>query len=318
MDEPKPQPPAAFGFRHIIYEKQPPVARLIINRPDVLNALNFATLRELSRALEDVSWDDAVAVLILTGAGERAFCTGADLQEQAAFVRRPRDYWKWMGAFIEAVERLRNCGRPTIARLNGMVIGGGNEFNLACDLAVAADDVVIRHVGTARGSVPAAGATQWLPLVVGDRRARETLFLCEDISAQQALAWGLVNRVVPRPQLDAAVDALADSLAQKLPEVTRYTKQQLNFWQDLSWHLTVGHARDWLTLHAGAPETQEGIEAFVDKRPVDYAGIRRRLAEGRSTEHQWGAPIRTCPHCGARHLPEEFDYCGRCGRKLRD
>ena len=115
MDGPTPQSPAALGFRHIIYAKQPPVARVTINRPEVLNALDFATLRELSRAIEDAWWDDAVAVLVLTGAGDRAFCTGAYLQEQAAFVRRPRDYWKWMGAFIEAVERLRNCGRPTIA-----------------------------------------------------------------------------------------------------------------------------------------------------------------------------------------------------------
>src|SRR5439155_25284143 len=142
-----PQPPSAFDFRHIRYEKQPPVARVLINRPEVLNALNFTTLREMSRAFEDASWDDGIAVLILTGSGDRAFCTGADLDEQDAFIRRPRDYWKWMGAFIEAQERLRNIGKPTVARLNGMVVGGGNEFNLACDLAVAAEDVVIRHVG---------------------------------------------------------------------------------------------------------------------------------------------------------------------------
>ncbi len=316
MEYPHPQPPATFGFRRIIYEKRPPVARVILNRPEVLNALNFETLKEMSRAFEDASWDDAIAVLILTGAGERAFCTGADLDEQRAFIRRPRDYWKWMGAFIEAQERLRNIGKPTVARLNGMVVGGGNEFNLACDLAVAADDIIIRQVGPVRGSVPAAGATQWLPLVVGDRRAREILFLCEEIPANQALAWGLVNQVVPRAALDSAVETLADKLANKLPEVTRYTKQQLNFWRELSWHLTVGHAREWLTLHAGAPETQEGIEAFFAKRPVDYAGIRSRLTTGRSTTHAWGAPVRTCPACGATHLPEEFTYCGQCGHKL--
>jgi enoyl-CoA hydratase/carnithine racemase len=316
MDGPRPQSPDALGLRHVRYEKEPPTARVTINRPEVLNALNFTTLRELSRAFEDASWDDAIAVVILTGTGDRAFCTGADLDEQAEFVRKPRDYWKWMGAFIEAQDRLRNIGKPTIARLNGMVIGGGNEFNLACDLAVAADDVVIRHVGTMRGSVPAAGATQWLPLVVGDRRAREMLFLCEEISAPQALEWGLVNQVVPRADLDAAVARLAQRLARTLPEVTRYTKQQLNFWRDLSWHLTVGHARDWLTLHAGAPETQEGLEAFHEKRPVDVAAIRKRLAEGASTEYAWGPPTRTCPSCGARHLPEEFTHCGKCGARL--
>jgi len=316
MEHPEPQSASAFAFRQILYLKQPPVARVVINRPQVHNALNFATLREMSRAFEDASWDDAIAVVVLTGAGDLAFCTGADLDEQMAFVRRPRDYWKWMGAFIEAHERLRNIGKPTVARLNGMVVGGGNEFNLACDLAVAADTVVIRHVGPVRGSVPAAGATQWLPLVVGDRRAREILFLCEEIPASQALAWGLVNQVVPRRDLDSAVNTLTNKLAATLPEVTRYTKQQLNFWRDLSWHLTVGHARDWLTLHAGSPETLEGLEAFHEKRPVDHAGIRKRLAEGASTEHTWGPPTRTCPSCGARRLPEEFAYCGNCGHKL--
>ncbi|HEX9533669.1 MAG TPA: enoyl-CoA hydratase/isomerase family protein [bacterium] len=316
MDGPRPQAPQALGLRYVLYEKQPPAARVTINRPEVLNALNFATLREMSHAFEDASWDDAIAVVVLTGSGDRAFCTGADLDEQAAFVRKPRDYWKWMGAFIEAQDRLRNIGKPTIARLNGLVVGGGNEFNLACDLAVAADDVIIRHVGPMRGSVPAAGATQWLPLVVGDRRAREILFLCDEIPASQALAWGLINEVVPRRELDAAVTRLTQRLTRTLPEVTRYTKQQLNFWRDLSWHLTVGHARDWLTLHAGAPETQEGIEAFLEKRAVDVAAIRARLAEGASTEFAWGPPTRTCPSCGARHLPEQFTHCGKCGSRL--
>ncbi|HEY6103670.1 MAG TPA: enoyl-CoA hydratase-related protein [bacterium] len=316
MESPLSRPAGAFEFQAVGYEKSPPVARVTINRPQVLNALNFTALREMSRAFEDASWDDGIAVVILSGAGERAFCTGADLEEQEGFLRRPRDYWKWMGAFIEAQERLRNIGKVTIARLNGMVVGGGNEFNIACDLAVAADDVVIRQVGPARGSVPAAGATQWLPLIVGDRRAREILFLCDEIPARTALDWGLINQVVPRAELDGAVDALALKLYDKLPEVTRYTKQQLNFWRDLSWHLTIGHARDWLTLHAGAPETQEGIEAFREKRPIDYAGIRRRLAVGESTEYTWGPPVRTCPHCAAKHIPEGFAFCGNCGRAL--
>ncbi|HLE78061.1 MAG TPA: enoyl-CoA hydratase-related protein [bacterium] len=316
MDYPRPADPLTFGFQQILYEKRPPAAWVTINRPKVLNALTFQTLREMSRAFEDASWDDGIAVLVLTGAGDRAFCTGADLTEQQQFLARPRDYWKWMGAFIEAQERLRNVGKPTVARLNGMVVGGGNEFNIACDLAVAADDIVIRHVGPARGSVPAAGATQWLPLIVGERRAREILLLCEEIPARRALEWGLVNDVVPRAELDAAVGRLVENLTNKLPEVTRYTRQQLNFWRDFSWHLTVGHARDWLTLHAGAPETQEGIDAFFAKRPVDYGSLRRRLLEGLSTEHAWGAPIRTCPNCGAKHVPEEFTYCGNCGHKL--
>jgi enoyl-CoA hydratase/carnithine racemase len=316
MDAPTPHDPTALGFERIIYEKRHPRATVVLNRPEVLNALDFQTLREMSRAFEDASWDDGIAVLVLTGAGDRAFCTGADLREQEEFLRKPRDYWKWMGAFIEAHDRLRTIGKPTIARLNGLTVGGGNEFNLACDLAVAADDIVFRHVGPARGSVPAGGATQWLPLVIGDRRAREVLLLCDEVRADQAFAWGWVNRVVPRRQLDAAVDDLVERLVAKLPEVTRYTKQQLNFWRDFSWHLTVGHARDWLTLHAGSAETHEGLRAFHEKRPVDYTGIRQRLAEGASTEFLWGPHTRACPACGAGDLPEAFAFCGRCGAAL--
>src|SRR5262245_19135897 len=233
----------------------------------MLNCLDFPTLCELYRAFEDVSWDDDIRVMVLTGAGERAFCTGADLKEQAEeCLDKPSAYWKWMGAFIEAHEKLRNIGKVTVARLNGMVVGGGNEFNMACDQAIAADDIFIRQVGTARGSVPAGGATQWLPLIIGDRRAREMLFLCEEIPAAKALEWGLVNQVVPRAKLDEAVDTMCEKLINKLPECTRYTKQQLNFWRDLSWSLTIGHARDWLALSMLNEEAQGAIRDFLESR----------------------------------------------------
>jgi enoyl-CoA hydratase/carnithine racemase len=273
--------PDAFGFEMIIYEKYDGRAKITINRPEVYNAFNFQTFKEMTRAVEDASWDDEVGVLIVTGAGDKAFCTGADMKEQNAyFGERPRDYWKWMGAFIDLHEKLRNLGKPSIARLNGIVVGGGNELNMACDLAVAADDIYIRQVGTAHGSVAAAGATQWLPLIVGDRRAREILLLCEEIPVQKALEWGLVNQVVSRAQLDDAVEKMADKLLAKLPECTRYTKQQLNFWRDFSWGMTIAHARDWLTIHAGSVEAIEGSKAFVEKRKPDYANIRKSYTEG--------------------------------------
>ena len=276
--------PGEFNFKSIQYQKSDQRATITIQRPEVLNAINLGVLQELNLAFKDASWDDRVAVVILTGAGERAFCTGADLNEQQEFLKRPRDYWKWMGEFIECHERLRNLGKPTIARLNGIVVGGGNEFNLSCDLAVAADDIYIRQVGTSHGSVALAGATQFLPLVVGDRRAREILFLNEEISAQKALDWGLVNWVVPRSELDAKVAEIAAKLIARLPEKTRYTKQQLNFWRDLSWGLTIGHGRDWLAIHNTSPETWEGVRAFAEKRLPDYAEIRRRWAEDSAPE----------------------------------
>jgi enoyl-CoA hydratase/carnithine racemase len=212
-----------------------------------------------------------------------AFCTGADLKEQVEeILPKPNNYYKWMQAFIEMHDRLRNIGKPTIARLNGMVVGGGNELNIACDLAIAADHVKIKQVGAARGSVAAGGATQWLPLIVGDRRAREMLLLCEFIDAKTALEWGLVNQVVPSSKLDSAVYELAQKLHNKLPECMRYTKQQLNFWRDLSWGLTIGHARDWLTLHAGATETVEGLRAFTEKTDINYEEIRHQYGSGDS------------------------------------
>lgn len=270
------------GFVRILYEKhgrQRGRATVTINRPEVYNAFDGLTLTEMAAAFHDAALDDTIAVLVLTGAGDKAFCTGADLKEQQEqCVGRPQAYWKWMGAFIDAHDRLRNIGKPTVARLNGMTVGGGNEFNMACDLAVAADDIYIRQVGTARGSVPAGGATQWLPMIVGDRRAREILFLCEEIPAAKALEWGLVNEVVPRARLDEAVDAMCGKLINKLPGCIRYTKQQLNFWRDFSWSMTIGHARDWLALNNLTHETREGISAFNEKRPVDYAAVRRGLA----------------------------------------
>jgi enoyl-CoA hydratase/carnithine racemase len=280
--------PDSFGFEAIGYSKGAGRATITLNRPEVLNAVNGRMLAELNLALKDASWDDAVGVIVLTGSGERAFCVGADLQEQQQFLERPRDYWKWMGEFIEVHERLRNLGKPTVARLNGIVVGGGNEFNLSCDLAIAADDIYIRHVGTSHGSVALAGATQFLPLVVGERRAREILLLNEPIPAAKALAWGLVNDVVARPDLDAKVDEVVEKLLAKFPEKTRYTKQQLNFWRDLSWHLTIGHGRDWLAIHNTSPETREGMQAFLEKRSPDYAEIRRRWAEDDGPEWPGG------------------------------
>lgn len=263
-------------FKTITYKKEDYKATITINREKKLNCLNLETINELTLAFKDSSWDDNIAVIVLTGTGKRAFSTGADLDEQEKyFLKNPDDYYKWMYEFIQLHEVMRNVGKPTIARLNGMVVGGGNELNMSCDLAIAADHIIIKQVGAARGSVAAAGATQFLPLIVGDRRAREILFLCEDIPVMKALDWGLVNQVVPYDQLDEAVDILAEKLYNKLPECLRYTKQQLNFWRDLSWHTTIGSARDWLSIHNLSPEVSEGISAFNEKRKVNYKKIRK-------------------------------------------
>jgi enoyl-CoA hydratase/carnithine racemase len=310
---PEPGSPAAatpsdLGFEHIRYERDADVgvATVTIDRPGVLNALDFPTLRELARAFEQASWDESVAVVVVTGAGDRAFCTGADLDEQASMGATSGQYWRWMGAFIEMHDRLRHIGKPTIARINGICVGGGNELQMACDLSVLVDDAYIRHVGPEHGSVPAGGATQWLPLMVGDRRAREIIMLCEPVAPAQALEWGLVSRVASRAELDRVVADLVANLARKLPEAMRYTKTQLNWWRDLAWSQTIEHARDWLAIHSTADETREAVAAFHEKRRPRFAELRRLEAgEG-----------RVCPACGAVGLPASHRFCGECGTAL--
>jgi enoyl-CoA hydratase/carnithine racemase len=261
----KPQSPDELGFERIVYEKVPPRATITLNRPDRLNAFDFQMLRELARACEDSSWDDEVRVVVVTGAG-RAFCVGADLKSWGdELLGEPGEYWKWFGAFKDAHDRLREIGKPTLARINGIAVGGGNELQMACDLAVMVEDAFIRHVGLEHGSVPAGGATQWLPVFVGDRRAREIIYMCEEIPARQAEEWGLVNWVVPAAELDAKVDEVVEKLSAKLPMTTRYAKQQLNFWRDLAWHGTVGHARDWLSLSMLSEEAQGAVRRFLEK-----------------------------------------------------
>ena len=261
-----PRDPGDLGFEAIVYEKAPPRATIRLARPEVLNAFDFRMLREIARACEDASWDDEIRVVVVTGTG-RAFCVGADLASWGEeLLGRPDEYWKWFGAFKDMHDRLRELGKPTIARINGIAVGGGNELQMACDLAVIVDDAYIGHVGLEHGSVPAGGATQWLQLLVGDRRAREIVLLCDEVPAAQAAEWGLVNRSVPAGELDAVVDEWVESLARKLPQATRYAKVQLNVWRDLAWHQTVGHARDWLALSMLSDETQEAVRGFLEGR----------------------------------------------------
>lgn len=312
------RPSGEFGFPDVLYEKKDMVARITINRPESHNSYTTDTLRHLITVFEDAANDDGVGVIVYTGAGDKAFCTGGDVKEYSAvYTKRPRDYWKYMGLFSRYLESILRSGKVTIARLNGMAVGGGNESQLACDLAVMADDTYLGQVGTSVGSVAAGGATQWLTIHVGDRRAREMLFLNPRIKAPQALEWGLVNRVVPRARLDEEVQSLADQVLDKFPECTRYTKQQVNYWKESSWHATIGHARDWLASHFTSLEPYEGMRAFVEKRKVDIQALRRKAADGGSSEFLWGPYAKECVGCGATGIPADFTFCGRCGAALR-
>ena len=153
----------------------------------------------------------------------RAFCVGADLKAWSRdYLGKPDEYWKWFGAFKDAHDRLREIGKPTVARINGVCVGGGNELQMACDLSVIADDTYIRHVGPQHGSVPAGGATQWLPIMVGTiGPARSSP--PRGAPGPQGGGVGLVNRAVPAADLDATVDELVE-LTAKLPQTVRATR----------------------------------------------------------------------------------------------
>lgn len=335
-------------FEEICYEKGEWVAHITINRPHAYNAYSTNCLEELAVAFQQASFDDEVAVIVFSGAGTRAFCTGGDVKEyHERYTRSPHAYWKYMRLFGAYIESIVNTGKPVIARLNGMAVGGGNESQMACDLAIIAEHAWIGQVGSGVGSVAAGGATQWLPITVGDRRARYILMTNRRIPAYQALEWGLVNEVVPSvkkdgdfieratpdqiklaqkeqegysidlSRLDEAVSALAQELVDKFPECVRYTKEQVNFWKNFGWHQTIGHARDWLSIHYASWEPLEGMVAFVEKRPPRYRMLRERAAQGKSSEFVWGPYTGACPACGAQALPEEFTFCGACGAPLQ-
>jgi enoyl-CoA hydratase/carnithine racemase len=343
------RPAEDYGFESVLYEKRDWVARITINRPHNYNAYSTPALEELATAFRDAAFDDQVGVIVYTGAGTKAFCTGGDVKEyEALYTTKPRDYWKYMGLFQAYIESIVNSGKPVVARLNGMAVGGGNESQMACDLAVMAEHAWIGQVGTRVGSVAAGGATQWLPIMIGDRRAREMLLFNGQIPAQQCLDWGLVNRVVPSvtkdgafiegasadqikkaqkeedgyaidlSKLDEGVDALCEKLLLQFPECVRYTKQQVNYWKDLAWHGTIGHARDWLSTHYTSQEPWEGMRAFVEKRKPAYMELRQAAADRGSSEFVWGPPSEKCPSCGAAGIPDGFEFCGACGASMSE
>ncbi|MHC4090154.1 MAG: enoyl-CoA hydratase/isomerase family protein, partial [Planctomycetota bacterium] len=332
-----PRTPASFEFKDIEYTKGEWVARITINRPHNYNAYSTPALQELAAAFQDASWDDSVAAVVFTGSGERAFCTGGDVKEyQKSYTQKPRDYWKYMCCFKNYIESITNCAKPVIARLNGMAVGGGNESQLACDLAAMGEHTYIAQVGTNVGSVACGGSTQWLPIHVGDRKARGILFLNQRYPAYTALSMGLVNVVVPTvkgpdgqfvtrfkgdrkyladwnsdpwDELDEVVADLCNQVVHKFFECTRYTKAQLNYWKDAAWHATTGHARDWLAVHYTSLEPHEGMTAFVEKRKADYVGMRKRAADpDGSSEFLFGPYAQKCPKCEVSGIPAQFEF----------
>jgi enoyl-CoA hydratase/carnithine racemase/predicted RNase H-like HicB family nuclease len=321
-------------FTEIIYEKRDWVARVTINRPEVYNTYTGITLREMAAAFEDAASDPAVAVIVLTGAGDRAFCAGGDVKEHSEeHVGNPEVFGRWVESLIRAQEALMQSGKPSIARINGMVAGGGNEWNMACDLAIAAEHAKFVQVETKVGISDSVAAARWLPLFVGERRAREMLLAGEPVSANKALLWGLVNDVVPSAELDSAVEKLCAKLIDRFPVSLNHTRHQLSHWKDRGWEAAI---RDWRERPASlysTDEAREGLLAMAERREVDYRAFRRgsvgqqralfevyKPAEGRdenqSESYAREAAGRICPSCHAAGLPAGFDFCGHCGARL--
>lgn len=341
MQYPKPKKKAAgyfvhkdasdFDFKFIKYEKNDGIAKVTINRPEVYNSYNLVCLQEMTEAFDDVTVDDRIGVIILRGEGDKAFCTGGDVKEYAELTvqGKSQDMWAWMNYFVRAHDALRNTGKTSIACLNGIVVGGGNEWNLSCDVAIMADAEFIekkgrqiptryiKQVGATVGSIAAGGATQYLPLVVGMRRAKEILLFNRPILPQTCKEWGLVNEVVPYDKLDETADKWAHDALNQFPGSIRSTREQLNFFGNMVWGATMGFAKDSLVRGMGGIESYMGMVGFATKRPVDYDSIRKAMAEGADGEMLFGPYTHTCPDCGCEGLPLEFDWCGKCGAELK-
>jgi 1,4-dihydroxy-2-naphthoyl-CoA synthase len=169
---------------------------------------------------------------------------------------------------------LRNCGKPTIAMVRGYCIGGGNEWQLYCDLAIASETAIFGQSGAKVGALPVVGATQYLPLLIGDRRAREMLFLARQLNAQQAQARGLINEVVPDDQLETVTIEWCDTIHSHAPATLRYLKTNLNYLGDLHYPSWI-HGSELLNAVWNNEQSDEGMTAFLEKRPPDYSRFPR-------------------------------------------
>ena len=256
----------------ILYEVERGLAWVTINRPDRLNAFRGRTVEELIWAVKSAWADPSVGVIALTGAGERAFCTGGDQKERLA----TGSYGvSESGLFeLEELHRLiRDVPKPVIAAVNGYAIGGGHVLHVLCDLTIAADHARFGQVGPRVGSFDAGFGTAYLARILGEKRAREVWYLCRQYDAATMERWGLVNAVVPLADLRAEVRRWADELLAKSPTAIKMLKH--SFTADSE---SIGGidrlARATLDLFTATPESREGVEAFAEKRPPDFSPFR--------------------------------------------
>jgi 2-ketocyclohexanecarboxyl-CoA hydrolase len=254
-------------YEDIRYEAKDGIAWVTIDRPEVMNAFRAKTVDELIHALRTAGNDDDVGVVVLTGAGDRAFCAGGDQRE-----RRAGGYGHGSGIGMDVHglhAAIRGIPKPVIAMVNGYAIGGGHVLHVLCDLTIAADTAVFGQIGPKVGSVDPGFGTAYLARVVGEKKARELWYLCRRYSAQEALAMGLVNAVVPAAELRAETERWCREILEKSPTAIKLAKQSFN--ADTEHIAGVNEiAFSALALYYGTEEAEEGRRAFLERRPPRF------------------------------------------------
>ena len=259
-----------MAFDNLLIERDQATAIVTINRPKVLNALNTQTLDELRRAILELKQDEGVRVVILTGAGEKSFVAGADINELA--VQTPAGGREHALAGQHVLDLIENMGKPVIAAINGYALGGGCELAMACTLRLAADTAKLGQPEIALGLLPGYAGTQRLPRLVGRGKAMELILTGAPIAADEAQRIGLVNRVVPAAELMPAARALAGQLAKSAPIAMRYIINAVNQGVEMPFAEACQYEATLFGLVASTDDMKEGTAAFLQKRKADFKG----------------------------------------------
>jgi len=254
----------------VLDEKKGSVLILTLNRPEVMNAINFPLLRLLKEKLETYWFDKEVRVILITGAGEKAFCAGADLKERATLSEV--EVKKFILTIRNTFTMLEEIPKPTIAVINGVAFGGGLEMALACDLRIAADQALMGLVETSLAIIPGAGGTQRLPRVVGKARAKELIFTARRITAKEAERIGLVNEVVPRERLMDRAMEVAQEIAANGPLAVAQAKYAINVGSEVGIHEGLFIESRCYDNIIPTKDRLEGLRAFREKRKPHYTG----------------------------------------------
>ncbi len=266
----------SFDYKEILFEVENDVAWITINRPEVLNAFREQTLDELTKAVRSTREDPGIVAAVITGAGERAFSAGGDFHAMMKLNRANAIHWN--DRMLGLAMAIRGLPIPVIAMVHGHCMGGGHELALWCDLVISADDGVFGQSGARVGACPTVGATQYIPRLIGERLAKEMIFLCRTFSAEEAVKIGLINRVVPKAELKKATLDWCQKIKGYSGQTIRSTKKSLNFESDelyASWQ----HGMELLAEIWGSEESLEGMNAFLEKRKPDFHKFRLKRQE---------------------------------------